>query len=218
MTYRRIESQECIPELVAKLSKSCWDSDFKFLLSPGYHIYGWFDYEDSERYEPNYHFVYGQTLKPEDITPPAEETIFAKLKQYGSSRKYMGILNSKEEEILPREYTSIEHTGWRDFFVVGKKDKYGVFSLKNGWICPVEYDSIERIAECVFGVVKDLKIGYMDSTGKWVIPIGHDYFESFQNFFEDGTVPIYTQEENHIKVELTDHHGNIIEEYRIDNQ
>lgn len=208
MLYTIINNQNELEDIINKL----WWYKLSFLKEDGLKIYGYFHKEGKDKYDSGeYYFVFGRTLSPDDCKSLNNETIFAKLKKYGSSRKYMGLLDCSNNIIIPNQFQLIESMGGK-LFRVEKSNLYGVIDLSIGTICPWKYDKVLKLSEYTFGVVKDGKIGFMDCTGKLVIPMIYDYCESDDNCFIDGKVMVNLEKEDHTEEFEIDHYNNIVSE------
>lgn len=206
MIYTIINSQNELDAIINKL----WWNNLSFLKEDGLKIYGYFHKEGKDKYDSGeYYFVYGQTLFPNECKPINNETIFSKLKRYGSSGKYVGLLDCNNNIIIPNQFHSIEHIGG-DLFRVEKNNLYGVIDLYKGTICPLVYNNVLKMSEYTFGVVKNGKIGFMDCLGKLVIPLIYDYCESDDNCFFNGKVLVNLEKDDHTEEFEIDHYNNIV--------
>lgn len=73
---------------------SFYTDSYEFLMANNMIIYGYFK-DSSIEYGLGNLFVFGKTIRPNETVPSPSKSIFAKLKRYGSSSKYKGLLNYK---------------------------------------------------------------------------------------------------------------------------
>ena len=114
-------------------------------------IYGYFK-DSSTEYGLGNLFVFGKTIKQNEIVSSPSNSIFAKLKQYGSSGKYKGLLNYKGEIILPNIYDGI-HLFAYNRLLIEKNGKFGVIDTDGKILAEPKYDQIVDAWEYTIGVV-----------------------------------------------------------------
>mgnify|MGYP003308853274 CR=1 FL=1 len=159
-------------------------------------------------------FIIGATRTSDEIMNVPQNSIFANIKQYGSSKFYKGVVNLNGEFIIPAIYNSIEPF-WRNLIKVGRNNKYGIYNLFGTIICPIEYDCIYAVSEYVFGIRRRDKIGFMDTNGKIVIPVEYDYNSQFSFLFNQGKVLVQKDLDDVYAEFSIDHHNNIVDDYKI---
>lgn len=214
MKYQKINNANELDELIQLLNKD--RGDFSFIKEKDLIIKGVFyeEYEPDNEYEDvQLWFEFGRTIRPNEIKVP-EGTVFEKLRSYGSSKIYSGLLSRKGDVIIPNIYHSIDYLG-EGLFRVEKSKLYGVINSEGKTICEVKYDRICDLSEFTIGVVKDGKIGYIDCFGNIVIPIDYLYWIRNPNAFKDGKVLVEKAEEDGERIleyEL-DHYKNIVSKY-----
>lgn len=210
MIYRQIENKN---ELFSfcEFVKENWSLDYSFLLKDDIIVKGYFD--DDEAEEPSsasIFFVFAKIIRPYEISVP-KGTIFEKIKLYGSSGKYIGLLSGTGDIVIPNCYTSIEYLG-NALFRVGRDNKYGIINSEGKVLCGTIYDKILDMSEFTIGIVKDKHMGYMDCFGHIVIPMNYVYLKKNENMFHDGKVKVrnYIEEEGIIQDFEIDHYNNIV--------
>ena len=100
MIYRQIEHKN---ELFSfcEFVKENWSLDYSFLLKDDIIVKGYFDDdEDEDPLSASIFFVYAKIIRPDKISVP-KGTIFEKLKLYGSSGKYIGLLSGTGDIVIP---------------------------------------------------------------------------------------------------------------------
>lgn len=210
MIYRQIQNRS---ELISifELLQGEGTCDYSFLLKEDIIIKGYFD--DDENEDPssaNIFFIYAKIIRPDEISV-ASGTIWEKLKMYGSSGRYLGLLSKSGDIIIPNNYNTIEYIG-NGLFRVRKNNKYGIISSEGKVVCGAIYDKILDMSEFTIGIVKEEKLGYMDCFGQIVIPMNYVYLEKNQNIFHDGKVMVrnYMEEEGIVQEYEIDHYNNIV--------
>ena len=168
------------------------------------------EYDGVELFFSDIWFEFGRTISPDEIKAP-KGTVFEKLRLYGSSKLYSGLLSRKGDVIIPNIFNSIDYLG-AGLFRVEKSKLYGIINTKGNTICELKYDKICDLSEYTIGVVKDGKIGFIDCFGNIVIPIGYLYWAKNPNAFKDGKVLVEKAEDDGERVleyEI-DHYNNIV--------
>jgi hypothetical protein len=204
--YNKVSSMDEIPQLIEDMKNhtGVWEWDFKFLLNPSLLIKGWFItdmgvQDESGNYVMPFFFICH--LNP-------------------SNGDLMGILDSRGKTILDSEYSSIQYSGWEDYFIIEKSGKFGMFSTSKGIICPPGYDEVTSFSEGVFGVVKEDSIGYMDAVGNLIVPIDYVYYkDNLPVGFDNGLLYLYSFTDNYkyLDYKCIDHYNNIIKTGFIDD-
>lgn len=76
-----------------------------------------------------------------------------------------------------------------------KKDKWGFANRKGELVIKAEYDWVEFFSEELAMVVADNKIGFIDQTGKVVIPLIYDNSDfQWEHWFIDGKIRVRSKE------------------------
>ena len=94
-----------------------------------------------------------------------------------------GYIDNKGNEIIPIIYSYCGEV-YNDFVAVGNGGKYGFISINDGKkICELIYDKVEAFGDNGLAkVVLNQKFGYIDKTGKEIVPIEYDYTEENYDF------------------------------------
>ena len=183
MQYIQIKDINEIEELVQTLSAQSFFTDtYEFLLSDNLIIYGYLKDETIE-YGLGNLYVFGKTIRPDEVTHNPSTSIFSKLKQYGMSSKYKGLLNSKGEIILPNIYNDICLFAY-DRLLIKKNGKSGIIDASGKILAEPKYDQIFDAGEYTIGFVIDNKVGFMNTNGSVVINPKFDKATSLNNFNE----------------------------------
>lgn len=185
--------------------------DYPCLQDESIVLHGYF--YDSLPFPETIYFVIGK------ITPPSEINksnigIFQYLKMYGSSAKYKGVIDRQGKQTIARVCLDIQLFGYEDFVLLKMpKDKYGVSRLSGEIVCRSVYDYIYPFSEYFFALEQDGKVGFMDVTGKIVIPIVYDVLPcKNENYykFEKGKAKVIKCIDGYNYEFYIDHYGNQI--------
>lgn len=188
MQYISISDRSKLMELAEELeAQSFCTEKYEFLLSDDIVIYGYFKEESSE-YEAGNLFVFGKTIRPDEITPSTSKSIFARLKQYGSSGKYKGLLNSKGDIILPNIYEEITQFAY-DRLLVKKSGKYGIVDTNGKVLAEPKYDQIVDVWEYTIGFALNNKVGFMNTNCNIIIESKY-CIDSIDNTFHNGLIVV----------------------------
>lgn len=166
---------------------SFYTDSYEFLLAKDMVIYGYFK-DSSTEYGLGNLFVFGKTIKPNEIVPSPSNSIFAKLKQYGSSSKYKGLLNYKGEIILPNIYDGIYLFAYNRL-LIEKNGKFGVIDTDGKVLAEPKYDQIVDAWEYTIGVVFNDKVGFMDVNCNIIVEPKY-CLDSIDNNFHDGLIVV----------------------------
>ena len=87
-----------------------------------------------------------------------------------------GIVNDKDEAIIPMEYDNIEYCSWNLYgFIVTRNGKMGLKGTDGSAILPIEYDDIQKWQYCSFLLVtKNGKKGVYKENGECIIKIKYN--------------------------------------------
>lgn len=188
MVYINVNNFNNIRELVERLNaQSFYTDSYDFLISNDLTIYGFFNDESSEYGERNL-FVFGKTIRPDDIILPTSDSIFSKLKQYGMSGKYKGLLNAKGEVILPNIYDDICLFAY-DRILIEKNGKFGIVDTSGNILAEPKYDQLFDAWEYTIGFVLDNKVGFINTNCSVVIDPKFDKASAY-NHFNDGIIVV----------------------------
>lgn len=206
MIYRQIENKSELISFCEYVKENGY-GDYSFLLKDNIIVKGLFN--DDEAYDdslPSLYFVYARIIRPDEVSVP-KGSIFEKLKIYGSSGRYIGLLSERGEVIIPNNYTTIDYLGQR-LFRVGRDNKYGIINAEGKVVCGTIYDKVLELSEFTIGVVKNKRLGFIDCFGKMVIPMDYIYIEDNLNAFREGSVMVRKK---------CDNEGMIVQEFGIDH-
>lgn len=185
---------------------SFYTNSYEFLFACGIVIYGYFKEESSE-YESGNLFMYGKTIRPDEIAPSPSNSIFSKLKLYGSSGKYKGLLNSKGETILPNIYDGIYLFAYNRL-LVKKNGKYGIIDKRGRILAEPKYEQMVDADEYTIGFILNNKVGYMDINCNVVIEPKY-CIDSIDNKFHDGLILVTELKDGSKYLYSIDHYGLI---------
>lgn len=161
MEYIEIAGVHNLTAIANQLNaQSFYTDSYEFLMANDMIIYGYFK-DSSIEYGLGNLFVFGKTIRPNETVPSPSKSIFAKLKQYGSSSKYKGLLNYKGEIILPNIYDDI-HLFAYNRLLIEKNGKFGVIDTDGKVLAEPKYDQIVDTWEYTIGFVLNGKVGFMD--------------------------------------------------------
>lgn len=107
-----------------------------------------------------------------------------------------GLIDSKGKVILPIEYNSVAWSGEENVAIVDKNGKEYIINRSGKKIADLpnkNYDGFSAFNEGRAWVSKDYKCGYIDVSGKEVIPMIYDYVwgdtRDLRRNFENGVAP-----------------------------
>ena len=213
--FREFKTQEEIDTFFSKLSEQIRDIRnldeyiIDWYKKDGIKIYGYF-YESSRSL-----ICYGQTISPEKIKLQSRPGIFAKLPNFGSSRKYLGLKDHFGNDLLENKYEEIKFFYQTDryaYFTIKKYGKVGIFRYSinsSEIIVPPQYDSIFDAREYTWGYIIDNNVGFMTTTGQQITKAQYINEEGL-NLFVDGKALTQQNKPDTCKVYI-DHYGNVID-------
>lgn len=188
MEYIEITGGKNLTAVASQLNALSFFTDsYEFLLADNLVIYGYFN-DSSTEYGLGNLYVFGKTIRPNEIMPFPSNSIFAKLKQYGSSSKYKGLLNYKGEIILPNIYDEI-HLFAYNRLLIEKNGKFGVIDTDGIVLAEPKYDQIVDAWEYTIGFVLNGKVGFMDINCSIIIEPKY-CLDSIDNNFHDGLIVV----------------------------
>lgn len=124
----------------------------------GLKLYGCFYSEESKM---DILFCFGQTICSDTLLSPSENTIFSKLKLYGSSCKYKGLKDIRGKVLLRNMYDDIDFfyaTQTDAYFIVRKDVKKGVYKFthdKLEVISQFQFEDLFDAGEYTCGYIKN---------------------------------------------------------------
>lgn len=188
MEYIEITGGKNLTAVASQLNALSFFTDsYEFLLADNLVIYGYFK-DSSTEYGLGNLYVFGKTIRPNEIMPFPSNSIFAKLKQYGSSSKYKGLLNYKGEIILPNIYDEI-HLFAYNRLLIEKNGKFGVIDTAGKILAEPKYDQIVDAWEYTIGIVLNGKVGFMDINCNIIIEPKF-CLDSIDNNFHNGLIVV----------------------------
>lgn len=102
-------------------------------------------------------------------------------------RYKMGMLDEKENELLPPVYDYIKRNGNSSVFTLILGKKIGLYSIKGREILPVEYDGMDYLVDNCFTIRRDTKMGVFDEKQeRLIIPVEYDWIE----YKDSGIEPV----------------------------
>ena len=127
--------------------------------------------------------VYSKIATPDEIEAVTGKGIFEKLKVYGSSGKYKGVVDGEGISVFPNIYHSVLPFMNDIIKIEGKGNKFGLKKLSGEVILATKYDRIDSLSELVFAVTLEGKLGFMNLKGETVIPFDYDAFDEEVAFY-----------------------------------
>ena len=127
--------------------------------------------------------VYSKIATPDEIEAVKGKGIFDKLKVYGSSGKYKGVVDGEGISVFPNIYHSVLPFMNDIIKIEGKGNKFGLKKLSGEVILATKYDRIDSLSELVFAVTLEGKLGFMNLKGETVIPFDYDAFDEEVVFY-----------------------------------
>ena len=118
--------------------------------------------------------VYSRIVTPEELEAVKGNNIFSKMKLYGSSGKYKGIVDGEGKSIIQTQYYSIVPFMNDIMKIECKGNKFGLMRLSGEIIVTPKYDRIDPLGELVFAASLDGKLGFMNLSGEEVIPFMYE--------------------------------------------
>lgn len=119
--------------------------------------------------------VYGKTLRPDEIPQECDKgTVFSKLKVYGSSKEYKGVVDGTGRSVIPTQYTEIRPLMNDILCVRTKSGKYGLRRLSGEIVADAEYDGFGPVSESLFSAYYNGKLGFLNLKGEMEIPFEYE--------------------------------------------
>ncbi len=130
-------------------------------------------------------------------------------------KKY-GLINTRNEKILPVEYNEIKYLG-RDLYYFAKKGlsvlgKFNPLSNKIDTVKELDYDEIGLFTGSLAYVVSGKKLGYIKENGELFIPLNFDYKKDFNYNFYDGYAFVHQNN----KIGIINEDGEVVLEPQLD--
>lgn len=178
------------------------------------YLYGCFYDEEEKGSFYHYLFCFGQTIEQSKLQPLCENTIFSKLKQYGSSRKYKGLKDIRGKTVLSNNFDTIKlfyTTETTAYFIVEKNSKKGICKFqidKVEEVVPTHFEDFFDAGEYTWGYIKDGNVGFMSLNGKCITEARYQNLPDF-NHFINGQALTCLNNPNGI-VHYINHYGDCI--------
>lgn len=210
--YRRFNNEKELTDFFNKLNEQAY-SPLNWYKQEGLKIYGCIQ----SRIIGHCLFIYGKTIRKDEVISCYKNTIFNNIQFYGSSKKYKGLLDYEGKEILNNIYDDISIFYETDdaLFLKTRKNKlYGLVSYANPGKGVVEitspkYENFFDAGEYTFGFIIDNKVGFMSLDGKIIIEPKYKQGEYYNHFF-DGKALVHIDKDETID-HYINHYGNFIE-------
>lgn len=216
LTYVNFNNNDEAIAFLKKLNSEMSYPVKEWFLDNRIYIYGYYYYEAHPNWTGYYFFVFGKTLLPNNDAPQNQSSIFSQLKQYGSSKKYKGLINISGEIVLANIYDEIKF--FLDFdcgsvLEVTKNEKKGLVCIEDmhsqaRTLTNIIYDAIFYANEYTIGVVKDNLVGFLGLNGQTVIEPKYIQREGY-NIFVDGQATVCLALKNGVE-HYINHYGDCI--------
>lgn len=157
-----------------------------------------------------FYVVYTKVVTPDEIESVKCKGIFEKLKAYGSSGKYKGIVDGEGNSIFPNIYHSIFPFMNDIIRIEGKGNKFGLKKLSGEVILEPKYDRIDPLGELVFAVTLDGKLGFMNLKGEIEIPFDYEAVDEEVVFYNGLACVMKLTDEDRPKYGYIDHNNGIV--------
>lgn len=177
-------------------------------------LYGYFYDKEAVGLRFKYLFLFGQTIRPDQIRPASNDTIFSNLKQYGSSMRYKGLRNFKGEIVLNNTYEDISifyETELSVYFLLRKSSKVGIIGYsydKISELAQCRYDAFFDANEYTWGYIINNKVGFMSLNGEIQTEAKYKIAEGY-NIFINGKALTCIDSPNGV-VHYINHYGDCI--------
>ena len=218
--YCKFSSHTEAEEFITNSFKKTGESIPDWFKQDGLKIYGYFFDEDNPSNRGKQFFLFGRTIQRSAFENDGVG-IFSRLKQYGSSNRYKGLISIFGKEIISNNYEcftpfiSLECDGFT-LLIAEKYGKKGLISICNSFfdgkiLTPVIYDDFFYANEYTLGFVKDDKVGFMNMNGVEVIKAEFIIKDGY-NLFQNCKALVKLNSNNSVPVYIN-HYGDIIEYY-----
>lgn len=217
MKYIRVNSEEDLRQLESQLENENLflpQYDCKFLREQGMFIYGYFIDENSA-----VHLIdYGITVLADNTPNLPETSIFAKLRKYGSSKKYHGLVDVNGFVKVQPIYEGFDILQDFNIIICNKNGKYGLLSEEGRKLTDICFDNIFNAGENTIGFVENGKVGFMTSECKVVINPQYEHQLDDQNhdanfnYFINGFAFVIKKDEFYLYRYIIDHYGIMVKE------
>lgn len=156
------------------------------------------------------YLVYSKVATREEVEAVKDKGIFARLKVYGSSGKYKGIVNGEGNSIIPNMYNSVEPFMNDIIKIEFKGNKFGLMRISGEIIVEPKYDRIDSLGELVFAVILNGKLGFMNLKGETVIPFDYEAFDEEVVFFNGLACVLKLMDDGSSKFGYINHSNEVV--------
>ena len=154
--------------------------------------------------------VYSKIATPDEIEAVKGKGIFDKLKVYGSSGKYKGVVDGEGISVFPNIYHSVLPFMNDIIKIEGKGNKFGLKKLSGEVILATKYDRIDSLSELVFAVTLEGKLGFMNLKGETVIPFDYDAFDEEVAFYNGLACVKKSRDDGSYRFGYIDHRNEVV--------
>ncbi|HEY8365263.1 MAG TPA: WG repeat-containing protein [Haloplasmataceae bacterium] len=125
------------------------------------------------------------SLKYDDVSPFDENYLAIVMR----NNKY-GLINTKDVKVIDIDYDTIQYMGEGIYYLAknnqGSLRKYNINTKSFQTLKEATYDFVSSFRESLAYVVKNNKLGYINTLGDIVIPLDYEYQEGFNFHFYNG--------------------------------
>lgn len=210
MKYTPIRSKEEFDELCYQIEHLDFVGNpvaSDFLKIEGRRIYGVL--HDAHGFDKGSFIIFGQTIQPDKIKAAPSNTIFDKLKLYGSSCQYKGLLNTKGDILIENNYNELTLCNGNRL-IAYRKDYCTLFHLDGTEIKGTRYERIFEAGENTYGFKHNGLIGFLNQNGEVVINPEYQDKKGY-NLFVNGYATVLKDLKNSEYRFKIDHYGLIVE-------
>lgn len=212
--YKQFCSDTEVKDFFTDIKKHIYVPIDNWYSQEGLILYGCFYDEEEKGAFYHYLFCFGQTIKADISQPLNDNTIFSKLKQYGSSSKYKGLRDVRGKIVLPNSFDRIElfyETETIVYFLIEKNFRKGIYEFqidKIENIVPVQFEGFFDAKEYTWGYIKDGNVGFMSLNGKCITEAVYRDAPDF-NHFTNGKALVCLSTPNGVN-HFINHYGDCV--------
>lgn len=218
MVYKQFKSNNEIESFFNEINNHINVPVENWFKEDGLVLYGCYYDEDNTGLFYKYLFVFGKTISPTTLPPLNDNTIFSKLRRYGSSKKYKGLKDISGHVLLDNNYDDIDffyEINDNDFFIVRKGTKKGIYKFESSFnnnllknIVQPQFDDFFDAGEYTWGYIKDGKVGFMSLEGNIITEAQYRQIPDYNQFL-DGRALVCLSDPNGVE-HYINHYGNTI--------
>lgn len=210
MIYREVRNPQDLDRLIYQINLLHFGKESQdFLKKEGRLIYGYFVNDADEVINEKTLIVFGDYLSPNDIKPATSNSIFAKVKVYGSSQKFRGLMDTQGKILLRTQFESINSL-LDTRLVDSVKGKSAVICSDGSLMSPIIYDRLYDAGENTIAFEINGKCGFMNSNAEIVIEAEYECERNYT--FENGFVRVKRMFDEDKYAYSIDHYGLIVSE------